>query len=354
MKILIIKLNKIGDVLLTSPIFSNLKAHFGQDCQIDILVNDGTQGLLDTTHLNTIHLLKRPKGFFTKLKSDIALLFALKLQKYDIVLGLTGGERTAFTAFFTGANTRVGIPPPSFWAKRLYTHKITPYKPQHNIESNLDALRALKIPILSKRVCPKIAKDSIALRNLPSKFVHCHFFSDWDFKCLENSFCANIIDFITQTYQIPCVLTAAPNANEVQRIQAIQTLTQSNPIIFSGNLSLDEVTLLNSKAKAFIGVDTSIMHLSAANGTPTFAFFGPSFTQVWGPWDNSLQDFPYKNQKGGIQKLGKHCIYQEKMPCMPCGMAGCNNSQKSDCLTSKLNQQVALQALQSFLNPLLK
>ncbi|WP_299547434.1 glycosyltransferase family 9 protein [uncultured Helicobacter sp.] len=352
MKILIIKLNKIGDVLLTSPLFENLKAHFGENCEIDMLVNAGTEGLLDSTLLNTIISLKRPKGIFSRLKSDLSLLVALRMQKYDIVLGLTGGERTAFSAFFTGAKVRVGFPPKSFWAKNLYTHKIKRYKPQHNIESNLDALRALEIPILKKYVCPKIAKDSIKLKNLPKYFVHCHFFSDWNFKCLEDSFCAKIVDFITQTYQIPCVLTAAPS--ETQKIQTIQTLTASKPIIFAGNLALDEVALLNSKSKAFVGVDTSIMHLSAANEIPTFAFFGPSFTQVWGPWDNSLQDFPYKNQKGGIQKIGKHCIYQEQMPCIPCGMAGCNDSQKSDCLTSKLHQQSALHALQNFLDPLLK
>ncbi|WP_346727924.1 glycosyltransferase family 9 protein [Helicobacter turcicus] len=338
-------------MLLTSPLFPNLKAHFGENCQIDMLVNAGTEGLLDTTLLGTIYLLKRPKGIFVGLKSDIALLFTLREQKYDIVLGLTGGERAAFAAFFTGAKVRVGITPHSFWTKHIYTHKIS-HKPQHIIESNLDALRLLQIPILSKCVCVKVAKDSKAFKNLPKEFVHCHFFSDWLFKCLEDSFCAQIVDFIAQTYQIPCVLTAAPNANEMQKIQTIQILTQSNPIIFAGNLSLEEVALLNTKAKAFIGVDTSIMHLSAANGIPTFAFFGPSFAQLWHPWDNTLQDSIFKNQKGGIQ-IGKHRIYQEKMPCVPCGNAGCNNTQKSDCLL-KLDTKKALNALHEFLSPLLK
>lgn len=352
MKILIIKLNKIGDVLLTSPIFANLKAHFGEDCQIDMLVNAGTEGLLDSTFLYKIHLLHRFKQPFARIKEELSLLLALKKEKYNLVLGLGSGERTAFAAFITGARMRVGFPPQSFWAKHIYTHKI-PYKMQHNIESNLDALRLLGIPILSKCVRPRVAKDSTALENLQKEFVHCHFFSDWNFKCLEDSFCAKIVDFITQTYQIPCVLTAAPNANEAQKIQTIHSLTQSNPIIFAGNLSLEEVALLNSKAKAFVGVDTSIMHLSAANGTPSFAFFGPSISQMWGPWDNALENSTYKNQKGGIQKMGKHCIYQEEMSCVPCGKAGCNNHQKSDCLLSKLNQQAALKALQDFLEPLL-
>ncbi|MCI5968477.1 glycosyltransferase family 9 protein [Helicobacter sp.] len=349
MKILIIKLNKIGDVLLTSPLFTNLKAHFGENCQIDMLVNAGTEGLLETTLLQAVHLLKRPNGIFKKLQSNIALLFTLRAQKYNIVLGLGSNERTAFTAFITGAKVRVGIPPHSFWAKHIYTHKI-PYKAQHNIESNLDALRLLKIPILDKSVRAKVAKNSTILENLPPKFVHCHFFSDWLFKCLDDNFCVKIVDFITQTYQIPCVLTAAPN--DSHRLKTLQTLTQSQIFPIS-NFLLEEIALLNTKAKAFVGVDTSIMHLSAANGIPTFAFFGPSFTQVWGPWDNALQNSTYKNQKGGIQNMGKHYIYQEPLACMPCGKAGCENSQKSDCLSNKLNQKSALKALKNFLDPLL-
>lgn len=351
MKILIIKLNKIGDVLLTSPLFANLKAHF-KDCQIDLLANAGTEGLVDSTLLRHIYCVQRPKNFFRRLQKALALLIALKKEKYDIVIGLTNGERTAFTAFITRAKVRVGFQPHSFWTKHIYTHKIH-YKAQHNIESNLDALRLIGVPIPSKRVCANVAKDCTKLQNLPPKFVHCHFFSDWLFKCLDDSFCAKIVDFISETYKIPCVLTAAPTQNELQKIEHIKTLITQNAIIFAGNLRLDEVALLNSKALAFVGVDTSIMHLSAANGIPTFAFFGPSFTHAWGPWDNDLMESTYTSKKG-IQRMGKHFVYQESLSCVPCGRDGCNGSKKSDCLLSKLNENLALQNLQEFLTPLLK
>lgn len=351
MKILIIKLNKIGDVLLTSPLFTNLKAHF-KDCQIDLLANAGTEGLVDRTLLRQIYCVKRSKNFFLRIKDALLLVKNLKKEKYDIVIGLTNGERTAFTAFFTGAKVRVGFPPNSFWAKHIYTHKIH-YKAQHNIESNLDALRIIGVPILSKCVCANIAKDCAKLQNLPQIFVHCHFFSDWLFKCLDDSFCARIVDFINKTYKIPCVLSAAPAQNELQKIKHIKTLITQNAIIFAGNLRLDEVALLNSKASAFVGVDTSIMHLSAANGIPTFAFFGPSFTRAWGPWDNTLLESTYTSQKG-IQRMGKHLVYQESLPCVPCGRDGCNGSKKSDCLLTKINEESALKTLQEFLTPLLK
>ena len=137
----------------------------------------------------------------------------------------------------------------------------------------------------------------------------------------------------------------------MQKIQTIQQLVTSTPIIFAGNLSLAEVALLNTKSSAFVGVDTSIMHLSAANQIPTFAFFGPTFTPVWYPWDSTHPT--YTEKQGRVRHLGKHCIYQEELPCVPCGKAGCKDSGISDCLLSKIHKKDALKALQDFLSPLL-
>lgn len=352
MKILIIKLNKIGDVLLVSPIFQNLKAYYGKECILDLLVNEGTQGAISRENLRKIHLLKRPKSPFYRLYTEISLLLAVKKERYDLVIGLTSGERAAFLSFWSGAKIRVGFPPSSFWAKHLYNLKLTPKGGQHNIEYNLEALRALKIPILTKCVRSNIAQSCEKFAQLPKHFVHLHLFSSWMFKCLEDSFCAKIIDCITETYQIPCILTTSNDTRESTKLQNILKLTQTKPLVFNGNLSLAEVSLLNSKALAFVGVDTGIMHLSASNDTPTFAFFGPSIPKVWGPWDNALMESGY-TANNGIQSMGKHRIYQETMPCIPCSGDGCNGSKKSDCLLNKLQEEQALKALRDFLTPLM-
>ena len=45
MKILLLKFRNIGDVLLITPLISNLKDHY-PDAQIDIAVNKGTESML--------------------------------------------------------------------------------------------------------------------------------------------------------------------------------------------------------------------------------------------------------------------------------------------------------------------
>ncbi|MDE5603592.1 MAG: glycosyltransferase family 9 protein, partial [Helicobacter sp.] len=134
MKILIIKLRNIGDTLLITPLFKNLKAHFGETSILDVLVNDGTEGILSHQNIRKIYTLKRQTKKFQKLQDEINLLKAIRSEKYDMVIGLTNGQRSAFLSFISGAKTRVGFPPKTFWAKYFYTHNLKE-KHQHTIEN---------------------------------------------------------------------------------------------------------------------------------------------------------------------------------------------------------------------------
>ena len=117
MKILIIKLRNIGDVLLISPLFYNLKKYYGDSCILDVLVNAGTEKILQTQYLNQIHTLKRNPNKLQRIYDELALLKAIKKEKYDMVIGLTSGERSAFLAFWSGAKIRVVFRPTLFGQK---------------------------------------------------------------------------------------------------------------------------------------------------------------------------------------------------------------------------------------------
>jgi heptosyltransferase-3 len=142
---------------------------------------------------------------------------------------------------------------------------------------------------------------------------------------------AKIIDFCELELDQRVVITAAPIQAELDKINSILSLCKSNPINLSGDLSLKQTAALNKSAKFFIGVDTAIMHISAANNTPVFAFFGPSGTDHWGPWDNNMMKSGYA-QRNGFQIMGMHRVFSESRECQPCGKDGCNGTKISDCL----------------------
>jgi len=142
---------------------------------------------------------------------------------------------------------------------------------------------------------------------------------------------SKIIDYCETELEIKVVITAAPEKYEINKVSSILDLCKSKPINLSGKLTLKQTAALNKKAKIFIGVDTAIMHISAANDTPVFAFFGPSGANHWGPWDNNLMESGY-TKINGLQSMGKHKVFSESRECQPCGKDGCNGTKISDCL----------------------
>ena len=85
-------------------------------------------------------------------------------------------------------------------------------------------------------------------------------------------------------------------------------------------------------SEGYIGMDTLNMHIAASQNKRLFAIFGPTKTEMWSPWCNTLQTS--SNISKPIQTYGNITIFQADMPCVACGEKGCkNNGFISDCLS---------------------
>ena len=341
MKILILKFRNIGDVLLITPLLSNLKQYYPES-QINVAVNKGTEPMVSLNpNINKLIIYDRDLikslSLVKKLLQEIRFSFAFRKERYDMVINLTEGDRGAQISWLTGAPIRIGYPNKNRILKNAFTHHLPKQAFRHTLETNLDPLRALGIPINNKKVeiyCDK--NDEYFMDDKLSKiqqFIHIHPVSRWLFKCIADQTMAQIIDYCETELNTKVIITAAPVQAEIDKINSILSLCQSNPINLSGELSLKQTAALNKKAKLFIGVDTAIMHMSAANDTPVFAFFGPSGTDHWGPWDNDMMQSTY-TERNGFQIMGKHRVFAESRGCQPCGQDGCNGTKVSDCLMS--------------------
>jgi len=342
MKILILKVQTIGDTLLTTPLARNLKQYY-PDAMIDFMVNEGTQQMLDAnSKVNQVIEYKRESqrslSNWQRFVNNIALLKRIRGEKYDLVIDLDEGDRGALVTLISGAKTKLGSSDiSSKFLRGAYTHLLPKRGTRHTVDINLDPLRVLDIPIIDKRVemCWGEADEKLVLGKLSGvgDFIHLHPFSKGWFKDIDNHTTAKIIDHCQQTLGFKVVVTAAPIQRELERLDEILALCQSQPINLGGQLSLRQTAALNHKAKLFIGVDTAVMHISAANNIPTIGFFGPTAPDVWGPWDNDLKAVSY-HRKGGVQFNGKHRVISDIRSCIPCNQEGCNNMQKSQCLVS--------------------
>lgn len=343
MKILLIKFRHIGDVLLSTPLIENLAHHY-PGAHIDYALNqDCAEMITLNPHIRNVITYDRAKikkqNVFARIMPELRFAWRIRRGRYDMVISLTEGDRSALLALLCGAPLRLGFAPPKgiFHYLPVYRRRRGECKFDHAVTHDLQFISLLGKKIISKKVamyCAKSDEDAIAAllaRHQLNKFIHVHAVSRWMYKCIADRSMARVIDYCHSLgYRV--VMTASPDAEEMKKTGRIAELCKTAPLNLAGALTLKQTGALNRSAAMFIGVDTAIMHMSAANDTPTFAFFGPSFVKFWGPWDNQIAS-GYARENG-IQRMGKHLVFSESRACQPCGSDGCNHSQISDCLMS--------------------
>lgn len=365
-KILVIKLRHIGDVLLSAPLFQNLKEAY-PNAQITALVNAGTQEML-TGNPAVDQVMAYDRGikkapFLTRLTRELDFYRRVRRERFDVVLNLTEGDRGALLALVSGARVRAGLDPLDQGVtgkKKFYTH-ILPRVPEgnlHAVEKNLLFLEPLGLKPTSKRVSFSFApadRDQIAhlldAHPIASEgYFHAHVTSRWMFKAMPHHKAAYLIDRLSELSGLPAVLTCAPDQKELEYLATLRFLLRRPFCDLSGGLTLKQLGALSAGARFFAGVDSAPMHMAAALDVPVLGIYGPSNAQEWGPWDNEASLNPYL-VPNGVQQSGKHIVLQSDRPCVPCLRDGCNGSKVSDCLDfdETTMESVARQFLQQMI-----
>ncbi|MBI5274612.1 MAG: putative lipopolysaccharide heptosyltransferase III [Chlamydiales bacterium] len=327
-KILVIKLRHHGDVLLTTPVFYNLKESF-PNASIDAYVYKDTWPMLEGLPFIQQGILYdrswKKKGFFYRHYKELLVLYKIWKNKYDIAINLTEGDRGAIACMISQAKVRVGVDPKGTGMAgkaRCYTHLIKEIKGmRHTVEMNLDVIREMGINIKDKALhfhipLSEMEQVDALLSKAPKEFILVHPVSRWMFKSWPVHLMATLLKEIHCETNAFFVMSAAPVKEEMEFVDKIIALCPQVPILnLSGNVSLKGLGALIHKATALITVDSVPMHLAAAIKTPLVAIFGPTSEQRWAPWQHD-----------------KAVVVYQEMPCRPCYQAGCNNSYRSECL----------------------
>ncbi|MGH7255734.1 MAG: glycosyltransferase family 9 protein, partial [Nitrospirales bacterium] len=102
-RILVIKLRYIGDVLLATPVLRVLREHFPETRTV-MLVNEGTEEVLrGNPDADEVWTVAR-EGLW----AQAALLRRVRAARFDCVIDLTDGDRSAFLTWISRAPVRIG------------------------------------------------------------------------------------------------------------------------------------------------------------------------------------------------------------------------------------------------------
>ncbi len=304
---MVIKPGAIGDVLLSTPVIENLRNNF-PDAEINFLTQRYCREvLMGNPYLNRVLTYDIGKG-----DSSYCLMRNIHNQKYDLIIDLFGNPRTAIIVFNSDARYRVGY---RFkWRSLAYNIKVKPMGSKvHNIDFNLDALRALNLEIRTQkpffainRIHEEFANDFLEKNDLVGKkIIGINASGTWLTKVWYPEKFGELGKKLSNDFKI---LLFWGYVKEKDTALKIKEIIGDNAILIP-EVDLKYMAALIKKCSLFVTNDTGPMHVAWSIGANTAAIFGPTNSHLQGPLsENSI------------------IIKNETLSCL-----GCNLTQISEC-----------------------
>jgi lipopolysaccharide heptosyltransferase II len=298
-KILVIKLRAIGDVILATPVLENLRQAFPL-AQIDFLTEKSCWPIMrGHPVVHEVLVLDRQKPGASR-----SLIRHIRECHYDIVFDLFGNPRSALLTWLSGAPTRVGF---RFRGrKHAYNIKVEPRGDRvHEVEFNLDALRALQIPIVSRRLHVAVDAES---ENFAAQFwrendlenrlaIGLNASGGWYTKRWPLESFAQLGDRLRRELNAVVLLLWGPGeSDDVKKIAQMMR----EPSLPAPSTNLKQLAALLSRLTLLVSNDSGPLHLAAAMGTRVVGIYGPTRPDLQGPWGKDHETVV----KAGLPCLG--------------------------------------------------
>jgi len=292
-KILVIQLQQIGDVLLSTAICSTLKKTY-PEASIDYLVADFTEGIVrGHPAISEIITYQKNRGFFYFL----SFLWRLRNNKYDVVIDILCKPRSGFMSFFLGAKKRISF------ARRGRNFFYTDLLPGslglklHTIDHRLTLLKPLPATIKEDKTVKIYLEDSLV-----EKTEKLFLSEGLDRSCLKIVFGVNsrrsfkvwprehfvkVIDFCIAKYNAKIIFFY----NEKEKIDCMaikQMVSKPENVHMGFSGSIRDLAAVLKCCDLFVGNDSGPRHIAEAVNLPTFAIYSPSSSK----WNWNTQGNP--------------------------------------------------------------
>jgi heptosyltransferase-2 len=293
--ILVVRTDRIGDVILTLPTIEALKLNFPQ-ARVAMLVNSYTAGLVEgSANVLLYNKGNRPKPFFE-------MLSELRSERFDAGIVAFPRFRIALLLWLAGIPVRVGTGYRWYsflFNKKIYEHRKTVEK--HEAEYNLSLLKGLgceisSIPevkiVISEQERKKASDIRRSLRILDSdQMVLLHPGSGGSARTWNpDNFSFLAAELEKKGFSV--VITGGEP--EKHLVHSVAQKAGEGVTPFVSTLSLKEFAAFIQTAKLFVANSTGPLHIAAAVQTPVIGFYAP--VQVmspkrWGPLTEKKEIF---------------------------------------------------------------
>jgi lipopolysaccharide heptosyltransferase II len=330
LNILLVRLRLIGDVVFTTPLFAALKRAF-PGSRISYLVERESAAVVrGNPHLDDVIVVERTRGV-RRVMDDLRLARRLRSARYDVVLDLHGGPRSAWLAFTTGAPQRIGYDISGrTWMYTRTVHRPRELRPRHSVSNQWDLLQAIEgwpggaadpdvNPVempLDAAVDARIAEELRAAGVQPSdELIVVHVSAGNPFRRWpEEAFTRLVASLAANGDRRRLILSSGPSdRGATQRITAAARAElgseRASRIVEFGDFGLKELRSLVERSRLFVGGDTGPMHIAATTHTPIVVIYGPTLPARSAPWRP--------------RSLPTETVETAGLPCRPCDQRVC-------------------------------
>jgi heptosyltransferase-2 len=321
-RILVCRTDRIGDVLLSTPVIRNLREKYPH-AYIAMMVSSYAREIVEGNPYLDEVIVYDKEGIHKRLSQSIRFSRALRDKAFELAIILHPTNRVHLLTFFAGIPRRVGYDRKFGF---LLTDRIKHVKQlgeKHESEYNLDLLRYLGIEPRDKTLFMPIRKDAeeYAERILKKEGVNSsdlllavHPAASCPSKIWPNERFAEVANTLSRKYGFKILVMAGPKDTALAQ-KLIQSLRYP-AINLAGRTSVAELASFLRRSTLFISNDSGPVHIASAVGVPVVSIFGRAQKGLgplrWGPV--GLRDKFLHRQVGCIECLAHNC--QKEFACL--------------------------------------
>ncbi|HIE26039.1 TPA: glycosyltransferase family 9 protein [Candidatus Poribacteria bacterium] len=293
-RILLIRLDRIGDMVLTTPAFAAIRSAF-PNARITLLSRSYVKPLvISNPNLDQFIEYDRSFSFYAKIR----VIGQLRLLRSELAIVLNTDFSSGLIAFLSGAKYRIGNnhKEAGFFFTTAVNDQTRSGQIKHTVESTLDLIRALKVPMNEKKeLFVSITEEG---EKYVVQFFKKHKLDDTDLiiaihpgsrqpyiRWRKEGF-AEVADRLIEEYNAKVILIGGPGESQI--INDVLSLMKYSSIVIDPPIKLTELVSLLNRCHLFIGNSTGTMHIAAALKVPVVAIFGSKHPmdsyKKWSPW----------------------------------------------------------------------
>ncbi len=307
MRIICFHLNQVGDLMFSLPALKSMRDSC-PDAHITSVVRPSLKELMEATGLVDSVLIRN-----VGLNLDrVRLISTLSALKPEVAVVFSQSASSSSIAYLSGAPKRIGFEGTSLGF--LLTSRV-PFRHPPSTVNNLKLVEAIGAKItceeysgLLKATSAQMDRGNAILQKYgvqpdePVAALAPATSSNRSVKEWTNEGFIAVGNYLAEQGFRPVMLGAADQSNDVKEYGRILDMR--------GQTTLGEVTGILHRSRLLVAVDSGLLHLCAAIGTPVIGLYGSSNPAITGPQGES------------------HIVLTSGADCSPCVKTSCSFGRK--------------------------